>query len=90
MPMSGESGQGLTFDLTDLYTAAPAFSRAGGSIADAVSQVQSHGSTHVSQNGRSCCLDEGDACIIDEAGVFQLSGKDSSGILFLRVPRTAA
>jgi uncharacterized protein YukE len=39
--MSGESGQGLTFDLTDLYTTAPAFSRAGGSIADAVSQVQS-------------------------------------------------
>jgi len=38
--MSGESSQGLTFDLTDLYMTAPAFSRAGGSIADAVSQVQ--------------------------------------------------
>jgi hypothetical protein len=39
--MSGESGQSLRFDLTDLYMTAPAFSRAGGAIADAVSQVQS-------------------------------------------------
>jgi uncharacterized protein YukE len=39
--MSGESSQSLTFDLTDLYTTAPAFSRAGGAIGDAVSQVQS-------------------------------------------------
>jgi uncharacterized protein YukE len=39
--MSGESSQDMTFDLTDLYMTAPAFKRAGGSIADAVSQVQS-------------------------------------------------
>jgi uncharacterized protein YukE len=39
--MPGESSQTLKFDLTDLYMAAPAFSRAGGSIADTVSQVQS-------------------------------------------------
>lgn len=39
--MSGESGQSLRFDLTDLYLTAPAFTRAGGAIADAVSQTQS-------------------------------------------------
>jgi len=39
--VSAESSQSLTFDLTDLYMTAPAFKRAGGSIADAVSQVQS-------------------------------------------------
>lgn len=36
-----ESSQSLTFDLTDLYTTAPIFSRVGGSIADTASQVQS-------------------------------------------------
>jgi hypothetical protein len=39
--MSGESSQALKFDLTDLYMTAPAFTRAGGAIADAVSQAQS-------------------------------------------------
>lgn len=39
--MSAESSQSLMFDLTDLYMTAPTFKRAGGLIADAVSQVQS-------------------------------------------------
>jgi AraC-like DNA-binding protein len=52
--------------------------------------VQSRGSTLVSQGGRHCYLNEGDACLVDEAGAFQLAGEDSSGILFLRVPRASA
>lgn len=39
--MSGESGQDLKFDLTELYLTAPAFTRAGNSIAAAVSQASS-------------------------------------------------
>jgi hypothetical protein len=39
--MAGESGQELKFDLTDLYLTAPAFSRAGTAIGDAVSQATS-------------------------------------------------
>ena len=39
--MAGESGQELKFDLTDLYVAASAFTRAGGTIGDAVSQAAS-------------------------------------------------
>src|SRR5579871_5831286 len=39
--MAGEAGQELKFDLTDLYVAAPAFTRAGGAIGDAVSRATS-------------------------------------------------
>jgi len=39
--MARESGQELKFDLTDLYVAAPAFTRAGGAIGDAVSLATS-------------------------------------------------
>jgi hypothetical protein len=40
-PVSGESAQELKFDLTDLYLAAPAFTRAGGAIGDAVQAATS-------------------------------------------------
>jgi hypothetical protein len=39
--MAGESGQKLKFDLTDLYMTAPAFTRAGGALEDAVQQATS-------------------------------------------------
>jgi hypothetical protein len=39
--MSGESGQSLRFDLTDLYLTAPVFERAGDAIGGTVSQSQS-------------------------------------------------
>ena len=39
--MAGESRQELKFDLTDLYLTAPAFTRAGGAIGDAVSLATS-------------------------------------------------
>src|SRR5690606_35330700 len=52
--------------------------------------VQSRGSTRVSQFGRNCDLGEGDLCLIDESSSFRLIGEESSGILFLRLPRGAA
>ncbi len=52
--------------------------------------VQSHGSTRISQCGRHCELSEGDICLVDESSGFRLIGEDSTGILFLRLPRGAA
>jgi AraC family transcriptional activator of tynA and feaB len=52
--------------------------------------VQSRGSTRISQCGRQCELAEGDICLVDESSGFRLVGEESSGILFLRLPRGAA
>jgi len=52
--------------------------------------VQSRGATHVSQSGRRCDLSEGDICLIDESSAFRLVGEESSGIVFLRLPRRAS
>lgn len=51
--------------------------------------VQSRGSTEVSQAGRRCELSVGDICLIDESSRFGLASDESSGILFLRLPRGA-
>ena len=52
--------------------------------------VQRRGATQVSQAGRRCDLSEGDLCLIDESSAFRMIGEESSGILFLRLPRGAA
>jgi AraC-like DNA-binding protein len=52
--------------------------------------VQRRGSTQVGQAGRRCDLSEGDLCLIDESSAFRMIGEESSGILFLRLPRGAA
>jgi hypothetical protein len=39
--MTGGPGQELKFDLTDLYVAAPAFTRAGAALGEAVAQATS-------------------------------------------------
>ncbi len=51
--------------------------------------VQSQGSTLTKQGEHRCLLLEGDMCLLDEASTFSLVGEDSSGILFLRLPRAA-
>lgn len=52
--------------------------------------VLSRGHMEVKQAAQSCILNEGDMCVIDEARGFRLIGEESSRILFLRMPRSAA
>jgi len=52
--------------------------------------VQRHGTTAVTQGEHTSALQEGDICLLDEASAFRLVGEDASGILFLRLPRSAA
>lgn len=52
--------------------------------------VLSRGTIEVSQASRSCRVEKGDVCVIDEATSFRLTGAHSSEFLFLRMPRAAA
>jgi AraC-like DNA-binding protein len=52
--------------------------------------VLARGHMEVKQATGSCVLAEGDMCVIDEARGFRLIGEESSRILFLRMPRSAA
>lgn len=63
--------------------------RAGGLSLHMSLMMQSRGSTRISQAGRRCDLAQGDICLIDESNAFRLVGEESSGILFLRLPRAA-
>lgn len=49
--------------------------------------VQRAGVTQVSQGGRSCRVEEGDLCLLDEAHGFSLLSDVKGEIVFLRMPR---
>jgi hypothetical protein len=52
--------------------------------------VLARGQMEVKQAAQSCSLNPGDMCVIDESRGFRLIGEESSRILFLRLPRSAA
>lgn len=64
--------------------------RSGGASPHLSLMVQARGSTRINQGRRECLLSEGDVCLIDESSGFRMVGKDCSGIVFLRLPRSAA
>jgi len=52
--------------------------------------VLSRGSIRIAQAGRTAALSRGDMVVLDEGKSFRMVGEESSGMLFLRIPRTAA